>query len=110
MSRYLTRMTKYAYLRKTRGKAAADRYMESCFSYDAMRVAGIKGTSAWIIRQEQLRKRSDRRLAKTKAVAQSERENRSTWCPLLNWAILIFLLVKCPWLAVGFLIFLGIKK
>ena len=109
MSRYLTRMTKYAYLRKARGKAAADRYIESCFSYDAMRVVGIKGTSAWIIRQEQLRKRREKRMAKTKAVVQGEQEKRSTWRTLLNWAILIFLLVKCPWLALGFLIFLGIK-
>lgn len=103
MSKFMTRAIKYGYLKRTRGKAAADRYMESCFAYDSMHVVGIKGTSAWIIRQEQLRKRREASGNKAMASVREVRKRGRFWRPLACWAVLIFLASHNAWLAMIFL-------
>lgn len=107
MSKFTTRAIKYGYIKRTRGKAAAERYMESCFAYDSMRAVGIKGSAAWIIRQEQLRKRRERRNNNIRhEVCDTHREGHF-WRPLACWAALIFLGAHSLWLAAGFILILA---
>lgn len=108
MPKFMARAIKYGYIKRTKGKRAAERYMESCFAYDAMRAAGITGTFAWIIRQEQLRKRRENRNGNIRQDVCDTRRNVRFWRPLAYWVILIFLGAHSLWLAAGFLLILAL--